>query len=95
MTAQYDGWTKLAVGCHWTRGPFTVSTTRMGDGSRSGYLLVKDRQVIGEYLTWAEVARIVAAYEVAQESDPTPVSALMARREADVRAGRLLDEAGQ
>jgi hypothetical protein len=55
---KYEGWTKWAVGCHWTRGPYTVSTVRTGDGSRSGYVLVKDRQIIAEFIPWAEVQRL-------------------------------------
>lgn len=59
MTAnQYEGWTPWRVGCHWSRGPYTVSTIRTGDGSRSGYVLAKDRQIIAEFITWAEVQRL-------------------------------------
>jgi hypothetical protein len=50
------GWKPWAVGCHWTRGEYTVSTTVCGN--RSGYVLVKDRKVIAEFITWAEVERL-------------------------------------
>lgn len=58
---QFEGWVKQRVGCHWDRGPYTVSTITTGDHARSGYVLVRDRQVLAEFVSWDEVQRLVAA----------------------------------
>lgn len=56
-----DGWTPLRVGCHWAKGSYTVSTVATGDYARSGYILVRERRVLGEFLSWEEVQKLVAA----------------------------------
>ena len=61
MNNQFVGWTQAKVGCHWFRGPFTAST--ISCGPRRGYVLVKDRIRLAEFVTWAEVMRIVHEHE--------------------------------
>lgn len=48
MPALFDQlvWTPARVGCHWTRGAYTIST-ESGGGQPSGYVLYRDRQQIG------------------------------------------------
>jgi hypothetical protein len=55
-----DEWTKLSVGCHWKRGPYTASSIQLADGSQIGYILCRDRKVLAEYVTWDEIERLVA-----------------------------------
>lgn len=46
------GWLPAAVGCHWTRGEFHISTIAQGD--RHGYCVVRDRIVLAEFVTWEQ-----------------------------------------
>lgn len=57
MADNREGWTPARVGCHWTRGPYTAST--VWHNGKSGYILVKDRRVIAEFIPWDEVNRLV------------------------------------
>lgn len=52
------GWIPAAVGCHWQRGDYFVSTVSTGDGSRHGYRLTRNRRTLGEFITWDEVERL-------------------------------------
>lgn len=54
---EQTGWTQAAVGCHWTRGPFHVSTTQRGDGSDKGYTISNAH---GSHIvrSWDEVERL-------------------------------------
>lgn len=40
-------WTQADVGCHWTRGEYTISTAS-GGGMPSGYVVYWRRQLIGD-----------------------------------------------
>lgn len=51
------GWVKHPIGCHWRRGPYAVSTIWTA-GRKAGYILLKDRQVIAEFITWEKVMEL-------------------------------------
>lgn len=53
-----NGWIPLSVGCHWTKGDFTVSTVQQG--RRTGYVLYQNRVKLAEFITWADVLRRTA-----------------------------------
>lgn len=54
----FAGWTPAAVGCHWTRGRYSASTIQTADRKRSGYALYCDRQLVAEFITWADVVKL-------------------------------------
>lgn len=49
-------WKLLSVGCHWVKGPYTISTVQLGP--RYGYALYKDRQLIDEFITWDKAIKL-------------------------------------
>ena len=51
-----NGWQPASVGCHWTRGEFTASTIVCGRDS--GYVLIRDRETIAEFISWQEVEQL-------------------------------------
>lgn len=51
-----NGWRSAAVGCHWTRGEFHVSTAMCGE--RSGYTLVRNFERLAEFVSWDEIERL-------------------------------------
>jgi hypothetical protein len=63
MTDQFAGWTQASVGCHWTRGEFAVSTTQQG--RRSGYVVYRNREMLAEFVSWAEVEAITRPVDFA------------------------------
>lgn len=49
-------WIPAAVGCHWTRGPYTISTV-VGGNEPSGYVVYLNHQQVGpRYPTFADAA---------------------------------------
>ena len=59
---EFQGWTQLSVGCHWTRDGYTISTTT--GGGRSGYVLVHNYEEIAFAPTFKEAAKIADALEL-------------------------------
>lgn len=54
-----DGWTPAAVGCHWTKGNHTISTIRVENGTRSGYVVVRHPGIVlGEFVSWDEAREL-------------------------------------
>jgi len=48
-----DGWARLRVGLHWTKGNHTISTIRQGD--KFGYVVVRHPGIgIGYFVSWDE-----------------------------------------
>jgi len=62
--ADRDGWTPASVGCHWTRGAYTIST-QAGGGTPSGYALFRDASQIGD--RFASFAAAAAEAEAGAE----------------------------
>lgn len=54
-----ESWRQAAVGCHWSYGPYTIST-QSGGGQPSGYVLFVKCQQIGERWPTFEAAAIAA-----------------------------------
>lgn len=56
-TRESRGWKPWSVGCHWSRGDYSISTITQGD--RSGYVLYRTGgHVIAEFVTWDEAERL-------------------------------------
>jgi len=50
-------WTPASVGCHWSKGVYSISTYIAGDRSDVGYALYREREgEIGRYKTFDEAA---------------------------------------
>jgi len=39
-----DGWARLPIGCHWTKGNYTISTITQPD--RIGYVVVRHPGIV-------------------------------------------------
>ena len=56
----YAGWKHDGIGCHWTRGPYVISTEQ-GGREPSGYVLKVNRSRIGgRFPDFAAAARAAA-----------------------------------
>jgi hypothetical protein len=60
MLTTYEklGWTHTSIGCHWSRGEFYASTVALSDGSKSGYALYRNREMLACFVTWDEIERL-------------------------------------
>jgi hypothetical protein len=58
----YAGWTMAAVGCHWTRGQYAIST-QQGGSEPSGYVLYRSGagQISDRFPTFADAAAVADA----------------------------------
>lgn len=53
-----DGWTAARVGCHWTKGPYMIST--ISHGPRYGYAVyLPHGHCLASFVSWDE-ARAIA-----------------------------------
>jgi len=52
-----DGWTASRVGCHWTKGPYTIST--ISQGPRYGYAVyLQGVGCLASFVTWNDARSI-------------------------------------
>lgn len=51
-----DGWIPASVGCHWTKGAYTIST--ISRGNRHGYAVYHNRVQLGAFLSWDEAVAL-------------------------------------
>lgn len=58
---EQDGWIPAKVGCYWTRDGYTIGTIAMGDNSKSGYTLTRNRVQLAEFVTWEQAVAMADA----------------------------------
>ncbi len=68
-TREDRGWVPAKVGCHWTRGDYTIST--ISQGTRSGYIVVRHPgQELASFVSWHE-AELIADRHAETHTEPT------------------------